>query len=223
MGWRESVHLLCDLNLLGLPSGVCSLSWITWVKEDLVVYTECVTEDLRFKMKSWGPGWGFASNSASSTDLKRIQTQQYLFRDFGTDKASTTSWSGGSFQIWVQIWASANHLAFTPKGYSRRQFKVFEWKFWLQNQWLSFLGSTPAKLRLVRQAQTPRVSKSAVVTAIRVSSPCKAEDLYNLSEKRWSCQIPMKQYASFRWLALKSLKTISGMILNWFQPKLYVW
>ena len=124
-------------------------------------------------MKSWGPGWGFASNSASSTDLKRIQTQQYLFRDFGTDKASTTSWSGGSFQIWVQIWASANHLAFTPKGYSRRQFKVFEWKFWLQNQWLSFLGSTPAKIRLVRQAQTPRVSKSAVVTAIKYQVPAK--------------------------------------------------
>ena len=65
-------------------------------------------------------------------DLKRIQTPHSFFRDFRAYKTFTTRdfrayktfttrWSGCR----VQIWAPACHLTITPKGYSRRQSKVW--------------------------------------------------------------------------------------------------
>ena len=60
------------------------------------------------------------SISASSADLKRIETLHSLFRDFGANETfPTTSWS-----VWVQVPVPAGHLAVTPEGYSRRQLKV---------------------------------------------------------------------------------------------------
>ena len=54
-----------------------------------------------------------------STDSKRIETPHRLFWNFGVDKTSTTHWSGGRVQVWVQVQAPACHLAITPEGYSR--------------------------------------------------------------------------------------------------------
>ena len=56
------------------------------------------------------------SNSASVTDLKRIQTPHSLYCDFGGYKGFTTCWSGGKVQVWVQVWAPACHLAISPKA-----------------------------------------------------------------------------------------------------------
>ena len=41
------------------------------------------------------------------TDLKRIQTPQSFFRDFGADKILTIHWSGCQVQVWVQVKAPA--------------------------------------------------------------------------------------------------------------------
>ena len=75
---------------------------------------------------SWlvGTHSALASISVSSTDLKSIQTPHSLFRDFGAGKTIKTRWTGGRNQVWVQVRASACHLAITPEGYSRRQSKV---------------------------------------------------------------------------------------------------
>ena len=61
------------------------------------------------------------SISVFSTDLQRIQTPHSLFWDFIADKTIITSWSGGRVQVWIQVRAPDSHLAFTPKGYSRRK------------------------------------------------------------------------------------------------------
>ena len=67
------------------------------------------------------------SISAFSTDLKNIQTPHSLFRDFRADETFTArhGWSGGRFQVWVQVLAPACHLAISPGGYSRRRSKVY--------------------------------------------------------------------------------------------------
>ena len=63
----------------------------------------------------WGMRVGnqslLASISVSSMDLKGIQTQHSLFRDFGADKSLTTRWSGGRVQVWVKVWTPAVQLA----------------------------------------------------------------------------------------------------------------
>ena len=51
-----------------------------------------------------------------SNGLKRIQTPHSLCCDFGGYKTSTTRWSGGRVQVWVQVWAPACHLAISLKG-----------------------------------------------------------------------------------------------------------
>ena len=56
------------------------------------------------------------SNLASVTDLKRIETPHSLCCDFGGYKTFTTRWSGGTVQVWVQVWAPACHLAISPKA-----------------------------------------------------------------------------------------------------------
>ena len=79
------------------------------------------------------------SNSASVTDLKRIQTPHSLCYDFGGYKTFTTHWSGGTFQVWVQVRAPAGHLAIclkaVPEGNQR---------FRGQNQRPSSWGRSPA-------------------------------------------------------------------------------
>ena len=52
----------------------------------------------------------FGSNLASVMDLKRIQTPYSLSCDFGGDKTFASRWSGGSVQVWLQLWAPAGHL-----------------------------------------------------------------------------------------------------------------
>ena len=61
--------------------------------------------------------------------------------------------SGCRLQVWVQ---PAGHLAITPLGCSRRQSKVLT------------AGSTPAQLRLVRQASTQGVSKLASIQQLQL-------------------------------------------------------
>ena len=64
---------------------------------------------------TWGLSFqkvtSLASISASSTDLKRIQTPYSLFRDFRADKTFAACWSGCRGQVWVQVWAHAGPLA----------------------------------------------------------------------------------------------------------------
>ena len=47
-----------------------------------------------------------------------------LFWGFEADKTTTTQWSGGRVQVWVQVQVPAGHLAITLEGCSRRQSKV---------------------------------------------------------------------------------------------------
>ena len=61
--------------------------------------------------------------------FKRIQTPHSWFWDFRADKTSTTRWSGGRVQIWVQVWAPACYLAITPDSYSRTQSKILTAKW----------------------------------------------------------------------------------------------
>ena len=88
----------------------------------------------------------------SSTDLKHIQTPQWVHKANSADRTFTTHWSGCRVQAWlaawVHIWAPACHLAITPDHYSRRQSKVL-----LQNQWQSSGGSAQAQLGSVWQAR----------------------------------------------------------------------
>ena len=67
--------------------------------------------------------------SASSTDLKRIQTPHSLEFKLHT----------GRVQVWVRVWAPAGQLAISPEGYSSRQLRV-----WLQNQLPGSWGHSPA-------------------------------------------------------------------------------
>ena len=77
-------------------------------------------------------GWGFVSFQQLSSVLglnslnwpERNQTLNSLFWDFGADKTFETRWSGGRVQAWAQVQAPACHLAFTTRGFSRRQSKV---------------------------------------------------------------------------------------------------
>ena len=59
-----------------------------------------------------------------TTDLKRIQTPQNLFRDFGADITFTTRWSADRVQVWVHVRGPADPVANTPGGYSKRQSKL---------------------------------------------------------------------------------------------------
>ena len=65
-----------------------------------------------------------SSISAFYKEFKLHTVYWTLFWVFGADKTSTTHWSGGRVQAWVQVRAPASHLAITPEGYSRRQLKV---------------------------------------------------------------------------------------------------
>ena len=100
---------------------------------------------------------------------KKNSIPHNLLRDFGADKTSTTCWSGGRVQVWVQIRAPAGHLAITPEGYSRRQL-VLRVKFWLQNQWPSSWGRAPAQLGRVGLASR-RQSLQAATGSLEQNMP----------------------------------------------------
>ena len=89
------------------------------------------------------------SNSASVTDLKRIETLHSLCCDFEGYKTFTTCWSGSRVQVWVQVWAPAGHLAISLKAVPEGN-----WRFRGQNQQASSWGSSPALLALVWRANT---------------------------------------------------------------------
>ena len=72
--------------------------------------------------------------SASSIDLKRIQTLHNLLRDFWADTIFTTRWSGGKVQVWDHVQASAGHMSITSDCYSKRKSKGLTANDW---QWLS--------------------------------------------------------------------------------------
>ena len=102
------------------------------------------------------------SNSASVTDLKRIETPHSLYCDFRGYKTFTTRWSGCRVQVWVPVWAPAGHLAISPKAVLEGN-QRFRW----QNQRPSYWGRSPALFGLSdRQAQTQGISKSAAVAAL---------------------------------------------------------
>ena len=63
-----------------------------------------------------------ASILAFSTDLKGIRTPHSLFRDFGAHKKFTTRWSGGRFQVWVQVRAPASGCL-SSDNHSRRLYQ----------------------------------------------------------------------------------------------------
>ena len=89
------------------------------------------------------------SNLASVTDFKRIETPHSLCCDFGGYETFTTRWSCGTVQVWVQVWALAVHLAFSPKSVPEGN-----WRFRVQNQQPSSWGSSPALLARDRRAST---------------------------------------------------------------------
>ena len=63
-----------------------------------------------------------ASISASSTDLKRIQTPHSLKRDFSADKTFTTSWSCGTAAAEFKFETKFKRN-FSPREASRLKFK----------------------------------------------------------------------------------------------------
>ena len=65
--------------------------------------------------------------SASSTDLKRIQTSHSLFTEFGADKPlhHVGQEAELKFESNFEPEPPAVHLALTSEGFSRRQSKVF--------------------------------------------------------------------------------------------------
>ena len=74
---------------------------------------------------------------------KRIQIPHRLLWDLGADITFTAHWSGWKVQVWVQVLATACHLALTSEGYSRGQskFLIAESMAWLLEQ-------TPAQVGL---------------------------------------------------------------------------
>ena len=89
------------------------------------------------------------SNLASVTVSKRIETPHSLCCDFGGYKTFTTRWSGGTVQVWVQVWAPASDLAISPKAVPESN-----WRFRGQNQRSSSWGRSPALLAWVGRAST---------------------------------------------------------------------
>ena len=123
-----------------LESEIFSKRWFAWTEVELLqaLFLSLVNSQL--------------SSIAFSMDLKTIQTLHSLFRDFGADEILTTRWSDCSVPSLSPCSSPctgpAGHLAITPKGYSRRQSKV-----WLQNQWPRSWGSALAQLGRVGGAR----------------------------------------------------------------------
>ena len=109
---KRYINLLCN---------IC-YNWLDYVLCNIWCYT-VLGMSLR-KVSSLG------SNLASVTDLKGIETPHSLCCDFGGDKTFTTwtRWSGGTVQVWVQVWAPAGHLAISPKAVPEEN-----WRFRGQN------------------------------------------------------------------------------------------
>ena len=108
----------------GLLWGWNYRSSITW---RTIVWSVAATLHRRWSEQSGG--WGLVSTHScpinsqlSSISEKNSNSTQFieLFWVFRADTTSTTHWSGGRVQVWVQVQAPADHLAITPKGYSRR-------------------------------------------------------------------------------------------------------
>ena len=94
-----------------------------------------------------------SSISALLTDLKRIQTPQSLFWDFGADKTFVQAAEfkfESKFKPLLFIWQSL--LKSVPED--NRRFRGQNRRFRGQNQWPSSWGSTPARLARVGRAST---------------------------------------------------------------------
>ena len=79
------------------------------------------------------------SNLAPVTDLKRIKTPHGLCCDLGGYKTFTTTWSGGTVQVWVKVLAPAGHLAISSKAIPEGNRRLRG-----QNQRPSSSGHSPA-------------------------------------------------------------------------------
>ena len=105
-------------------------SWCYTCKIPLNIRWKCISSYLLLQNSLAEEGWYRLTAVLNFSVKKRIQTPQSWFWDFGADKTSTTSWSEGRVQVWVQVWAPAGHLTIiiTPEGYSRRKSMVLNAK-----------------------------------------------------------------------------------------------
>ena len=99
-------------------------SWCYTCKIPLNIRWKCISSYLLLQNSLVEEGWYRLTAVLNFSVKKRIQTPQSWFWDFGADKTSTTSWSEGRVQVWVQVWAPAGHLTITSEGYFRRQSKI---------------------------------------------------------------------------------------------------
>ena len=87
-----------------------------------------------------------------------------LFWGFRADKTSTTHWSGGRVQVWVQVQAPA-YQCLSSGNHSLKLLEKNR-RFWLQYQWPSSWGRAPAA-----PAQLGRVGRASTNTGrFRVGS-----------------------------------------------------
>ena len=117
-------------------------------------------ERYNFLFLDWGDGSlvdeGDIDSALSSicvflNDLKELKLHTW---DSGVDKTFqvTTSWSGCRVQGWVQVWAPAAMPVIWQSLYTA--IPEENQSFWLQNQWQSSWGCSPAQLGLVRWARS---------------------------------------------------------------------